>query len=67
MQKNTPDRKIGLVTFNHEVTIIGDGTKIPSVIAGDKLSNFDYLLENGVESQKKNILMPIKDTKKELV
>jgi hypothetical protein len=26
MQKNNADRKIGLVTFNNEVTIIGDGT-----------------------------------------
>jgi len=26
MHKNNPDRKLGLVTFNNEVTIIGDGT-----------------------------------------
>lgn len=29
MHKNNPDRKIGLVTFNNEVTIIGDGTQAP--------------------------------------
>lgn len=29
MQKATPDRKVGLVTFNSEVSIIGDGTKVP--------------------------------------
>jgi hypothetical protein len=26
MQKNYPERKIGLVTFNNEVSIIGDAT-----------------------------------------
>jgi len=37
MKKNNPDRKIGLVTFNNEVSIIGDGTKDPVNVAGDKL------------------------------
>jgi hypothetical protein len=35
MNKNHPDRKIGIVTFNHEVNVIGDGTKDPTKIAGD--------------------------------
>jgi hypothetical protein len=48
MSKTNPDRKLGIVTFNHEVTIIGDGSKKESnVVAGDKLYNFDFLLENG--------------------
>jgi hypothetical protein len=29
MSKAAPDRKLGIVTFNHEVTIIGDGSKEP--------------------------------------
>jgi hypothetical protein len=29
MKKGAPDRKLGIVTFNHEVTVIGDGTKDP--------------------------------------
>lgn len=45
-----PKRKIGLVTFNHEVQIIGDGTQNPSIINGDKLSNYDFLLQNGTDS-----------------
>jgi hypothetical protein len=44
MQKNNPERKIGLVTFNNEVSIIGDGTKQPVTIAGDKLYDYDLLL-----------------------
>lgn len=40
MAKSAPERKLGIVTFNHEVTIIGDGTKDPQVIAGDKLNDY---------------------------
>ena len=53
MQKNNPDRKIGLVTFNNEVTIIGDGLKDPVTVTGDKLYNHEYLLNNGVEQASK--------------
>jgi hypothetical protein len=66
MQKNNPDRKIGLVTFNNEVTIIGDGTKHPSTVAGDKLFNYDYLLQNGVESASQLFQKSIKETKAHL-
>lgn len=50
MKKNNPDRKIGLVTFNNEVTVIGDGTKDPVTVAGDKLFNYEFLLKNGVDT-----------------
>ena len=49
MQKATPDRKVGIVAFNNEVTVIGDGTKNPVIITGDKLYNKDFLLNNGIE------------------
>lgn len=29
MAHEAPERKLGIVTFNHEVTILGDGTKEP--------------------------------------
>ena len=48
MQNATPDRKVGIVTFNGDVTVIGDGTKVGVVITGDKLKDYDYLLSNGV-------------------
>lgn len=47
MGNGATDRKVGLVAFNHEVTLIGDATEDPQVIGGDKLENYDYLLENG--------------------
>ena len=66
MQKIHPDRKIGLVTFNSEVTVIGDGTQIPKTIVGDKLNNFDELLESGIQSHQTSLQKSIKDTKKHL-
>lgn len=47
MSKGAPERKLGIVTFNHEVTIYGDGSKAPQVVTGDKLFNYEYLLDNG--------------------
>ena len=48
MEITAPERKIGLVTFNNEVTIIGDGVQQPTFVAGDKLYDFDFLLQNGI-------------------
>jgi len=47
MAKGANKRKVGVVTFNNEVTVIGDGTKPVQVITGDKLNNFDWLENNG--------------------
>lgn len=44
MAKGAPERKLGIVTFNHEVAIIGDGSRDPQIIAGDKLHNYEYLI-----------------------
>ena len=47
MANGAGDRKLGVVTFNHEVTVIGDGTQAPVTITGDHLRNFEYLQNNG--------------------
>ena len=47
MGNGATERKVGLVAFNHEVTLIGDGTEDPQIIGGDKLEDYDFLLENG--------------------
>jgi hypothetical protein len=44
MALGSENRKVGVVTFNNEVTILGDGTRNPQTITGDKLNDFDYLL-----------------------
>ena len=41
MKKFHPNRKVGLVIFNDDVVMIGDGIADPIFIAGDRLNNFD--------------------------
>lgn len=48
MSIGAPNRKVGLVTFNNEVTVIGDATKAPQTITGDKLYDYDFLVNNGI-------------------
>lgn len=47
MSNGANQRKVGVVTFNGEVTVLGDGTKDPVTVAGDKLNDFDWLEDNG--------------------
>jgi len=55
MQHGAQDRKLGIVSFNSEVTVVGDGSQEPQVIAGDKLFDYDYLLKNGNEQGKQRM------------
>ena len=61
--KSNPEKRVGLVTFNKEVTVFGDGSGDPEVIAGDKLSNHQQLqtIGSAVELDK-----PLSDTGKAL-
>eukprot|EP01084_Bolivina_argentea_P120552 213706_1 len=47
ISKTNPLYKIGLVTFNNEVTVIGDGMSKHEIITGDKLKNMNKLQEIG--------------------
>jgi hypothetical protein len=49
LKATAPNRRVALVTFNGEVTIYGDGGRDPRVIAGDRLTQYDYLLTAGSE------------------
>lgn len=49
LSKEHPKRRVGLVTFNSEVTVIGDGSAVPLTIAGDKLYKKDELTKIGAE------------------
>jgi len=42
-----PHKKVILITFNDSVTIVGDASGVPVVIAGDKLQEFDTLKDIG--------------------
>ena len=47
MSNGAGSRKLGIVTFNHEVQIIGDGTQAAQTITGDHLMDFEYMQNNG--------------------
>eukprot|EP01089_Gocevia_fonbrunei_P002992 TRINITY_DN12855_c0_g1_i1.p1 TRINITY_DN12855_c0_g1~~TRINITY_DN12855_c0_g1_i1.p1 ORF type:complete len:157 (+),score=25.17 TRINITY_DN12855_c0_g1_i1:1-471(+) len=46
-----PDKVVGLVTFNNEVIIVGDGFKSANVVTGDKLNDYDTLLNIGKKTK----------------
>ena len=56
LQRSSPNTKICLITFNHEVTVWGDGSQEPLIISGDKLSNYEQLVK---EAQSYNTVKPI--------
>lgn len=66
MSKGAQERKVGVVTFNNEVTMIGDGTGNPETITGDKLNNFDFLVENAKKKAAVMMSRPVKETSKAL-
>ncbi|UJR20810.1 hypothetical protein I4U23_023922 [Adineta vaga] len=66
LAKDTPTRRAALLTFNHEITYYGDGTRTePLVIRGDKLNNVDDLLREA-EREQNNELKPVAQTKTNL-
>jgi hypothetical protein len=61
LAKEHPKAKVGLVCFNNEVKLLGDGTQEPLVIAGDKLYNYDAILELGKTFKIANCIKESKD------
>ncbi|XP_077868957.1 circularly permutated Ras protein 1-like [Saccoglossus kowalevskii] len=45
--KDCSTKRIGLVSFNNEVTVIGDGSDTPITLAGDKLYDKENLISFG--------------------
>ncbi|CAF1064942.1 unnamed protein product [Adineta ricciae] len=66
LAKDTPTRRAALLTFNHEITYYGDGTRAePLVIRGDKLNSADDLTREA-EQEQNNELKPVSETKTNL-
>jgi len=66
MANGAADRKLGLVAFNNEVTVVGDGAQDPQIVTGDKLEDYDYLINNGTEQGKLRMQHKIGETSKKL-
>ncbi|XP_003382887.1 PREDICTED: circularly permutated Ras protein 1-like [Amphimedon queenslandica] len=44
-----PNKRVSIVTFSDDVTIMGDGRMVPVTIAGDKLSDSKAVIDSGKE------------------
>ena len=66
MTNGAVDRKLGIVSFNNEVSVYGDGAKDPQHIAGDKLADYDYLIQNGHDQGKTRMELTVKESAKAL-
>ena len=65
--KTNPNYKLGLVSFNNEVTVIGDGMSNHEIITGDKLNNMNKLKEIGESCVITNNIETAKDKLNESV
>lgn len=63
MANGAGERKLGVVAFNHEVQVIGDGTQDAVIITGDHLNNFEYLQNNGKAQAAQRLTKPVSETK----
>ena len=66
MKAEKSKRKVGLVSFNGDVSIIGDGSQVPQTVSGDKLMNYEYLLENGQKVAKTHMQQGVHETQEKL-
>lgn len=66
MSNGASNRKIGVVSFNNEVTVYGDGGQDPMTIAGDKLMDQEFLMTNGAKQGQERMKLTVKDSAKEL-
>ena len=67
MTENNPNKKVGFVTFSNDVHIVGDGSEVPQVISGDKLSDYEYLKKNGVDVTDSHLKKNIGEVNEELI
>lgn len=67
IKKAHPNRKVGVVAFNNEVILYGDGSQDPIVIAGDKLSKKDVCLSTGIESYNSHMSKAISESSEKLL
>lgn len=58
------DTKVGLVTFNNEVTVLGDGVSPAVSVTGDRLDSWEELVSLG---ETLHVDHPIRDTRSTLV
>jgi len=63
--KAQPQKKVAMIVFNNEVTWLGDGTGTSLVVAGEKLQQWDTLVQLGQHCDVSNLL-PVEKSKEKL-
>eukprot|EP01116_Phalansterium_solitarium_P022340 TRINITY_DN7337_c0_g1_i2.p1 TRINITY_DN7337_c0_g1~~TRINITY_DN7337_c0_g1_i2.p1 ORF type:complete len:671 (+),score=201.42 TRINITY_DN7337_c0_g1_i2:186-2198(+) len=61
LHRASPNTRVGLVTFNNEVTVVGDAAAEPKIINGDRLSNYEELEQFGAQNQPSKSIQESKD------
>jgi len=67
MKGEFPNRKVGLVTFDNDVSVIGDGKEVPEIVTGDKLYKYDILEQIGADAGKKLVTSTVKESAETLI
>lgn len=68
LKKLHPHRQVGLVTFNSDVVLLGDGScPEPLVLTGDKLTKFDVLRDQAHAASSKLMTQPISVASQKLI
>lgn len=67
MSKAAAKRKVGVVSFSNQVCVIGDGSEVPKVFAGDRLNDKDYVMKESEKISHSHLQKPIGSTSKELL
>jgi len=67
MKKSHPNRKVGIVTFNDDVVIIGDGKENPEIITEENLYKLDVCKAMGKDNYTKLMSNPVKDSADALI
>jgi hypothetical protein len=47
--KSSPNRHVGIVTFNSEVQVLGDCGSESKTIAGDRLTDYDFITQQAAD------------------
>ena len=68
MAEQNPDRKLGLVAFDNQISIFGDGVDQPKLLVEDQtMHDYNKLMEIGLEEGVQRMNAPISETKDSLL
>ncbi|KRX09903.1 Zinc finger, Sec23/Sec24-type [Pseudocohnilembus persalinus] len=65
--QENPNKKVGLVTFNDDVVIVGDGKQEEKVITGDKLYKYEQVLQESESFSDSHLQSSVQETGKNLI